>query len=353
MSGQHAFLPPSGAKAWRQCAMWPTMNATFPQADTQDTVLGTQAHEYVWGRLESDNSEFAEAAELMRDVMSVRLQGSHPPWIEQALRCSNIHSECWGTPDVTAYVPSARRLEIIDLKFGHRFVDEFQNGQGICYGSGHLARFTPGAVETVAFTVVQPRCYSAVPVRTWEVGIERFRELEAEYHEAANRCMLPNPVATINSECRYCPGRHVCEVLQREAYNAADLSGYTTAVDISGIAASRELRVLEDALSVLEARVNGLKEVVIAKIKAGEQVPFHQLAFGSGRLKWDKPAAEIAALGSLFGINLNKHDIVTPAQAMKKGLDEGVVKAYCTTTAGIESLTPVDLSTAARSFSHE
>src|SRR3569832_347868 len=41
---QHAFLPPSGAGAWVECAAWPSMNSKYPRPDDDATLEGNAAH---------------------------------------------------------------------------------------------------------------------------------------------------------------------------------------------------------------------------------------------------------------------------------------------------------------------
>ena len=138
------------------------------------------------------------------------------------------HAGCVG------FALSLATLEVVDYKFGHRFVDEYENDQGIAYTAGiidHLAELMqkgPGLIDQmikVNFTVIQPRCfYKGALVRTWSVLASDLRGHINQLAGAAELALMPNPPAVTNSECRDCPGRHACPALQQAAYADAEFA---------------------------------------------------------------------------------------------------------------------------------
>lgn len=375
MSAGHSVLPPSGAAAWRHCAMWPTMNQQFPQGDTPETLEGNAAHWVAWEMLagrpiaEGDvapngaivTAEMLDGGELLVDTIRTRTGAGCTGWhIEERVGISVIHPECWGTPDAWAYMRDAGVLEVIDYKFGHRFVDEFENEQGVAYIAGIidvLANWLgmgPGWLDqrlTVNFTIVQPRCfYRGAPVRTWTARTSDLRGLVNALTAAAAAALAPNPTATTNPECRNCPGRIACPALQKGAYADAEYAVQSTPVQLPAAAASLELRMLERALERLESRVDGLREVVAAYAKQGQPVPFHRLEQTEGRRIWNIPAPQVVAMGQLMGVDLAKPATLTPSQAKSAGIDESVIKAYSTTQPGKIKLVPDNPADARRVF---
>ena len=231
-----------------------------------------------------------------------------------------------------------QQIEIIDYKFGHRFVDEFWNFQGLCYLAGiveilsKLWRIGPGLMDqqglTVSFTVVQPRCfYKGKPVRTHTFQLIEAREHFNRLANMAEAATVSAPVATTNVHCIDCPGRHACSALQLAAYSDAEVSNARSPVDLTPEAAALELRFLSRSLDRLEARVDGLKELVIANLRAGKGVPYFRLEPGYGRKSWTIPDGQVIAIGQMFGKDLSKVAVVTPNQASKAGIDESVVAA--------------------------
>lgn len=369
--GAHSILPPSGAKAWRRCALWVTMNRLYPQPDTPESLQGTAAHwvfaEMLDGRQVLEGAigpkgvfitdEMLDGAELYVEAIRARVPANVDLHVEEPVHISRIHSECWGTPDTWAYIADTRTLKLFDYKFGHMFVDEFENEQGLAYATGIIDRLYPmigAGPVTVEFTIIQPRCYyGGSPVRTWVFVLDYGADphpISVELSCAAVAALGPDPIATTNDECIHCPGRHACAALQKSAYRSAELSVKSAPVDLAPEAASLELRILERALERLEARVDGLRESVTAHVRSGAPVPFHRVEQKAGRPQWNLPPAQVIAMGELMGVDLAKVGVVTPNQAIKSGIDEAVIKAYSTQPMGALKLVPVNPDDARRVF---
>ncbi len=374
MSGAHSILPPSGAAAWRRCGLWVAMNQAFPQADTPETMEGHAAHwvfaEMLAGRVVSEGmqapngiiitDEMIEGAELVVDTVRARIPAGTVLHVEEPIAIPRIHEECWGTPDIWAFVEQSYVLEVIDYKFGHRFVDEYENDQGVTYTAGiidHLADVLGKGVGLldqaikVNFTVVQPRCfYKGAPVRTWSVLASDLRAHINQLANAARVALAPNPPAVTNSECTDCPGRHACPALQQAAYYDAEFAVKSSPVELPPAAASLELRMMERSLERLQARVDGMREAVATYIRQGHSVPFHRAEQGYGRQQWTMPTEQVLAMGQLMGVDLSKPGVKTPKQAIKSGVDEAVIKAYSITPLGSLKLVPDNPADARRVF---
>lgn len=372
MSGAHSILPPSGAAAWRRCGLWVAMNQAFPQADTPETMEGHAAHwvfaEMLAGRPVSEGmqapngiiitDEMIEGAELVVDTVRARIPAGTVLHVEEPVAIARIHAQCWGTPDIWAFYGVT--LEVIDYKFGHRFVDEYENDQGVAYTAGildHLADVLgkgAGLLDQaikVNFTVVQPRCfYKGAPVRTWSVMASDLRAHINQLANAAGVALAPNPPAVTNPECMDCPGRHACPALQQAAYRDAEFAVKSSPVELPPAAASLELRMLERSLERLQARVDGMREAVATYIRQGHSVPFHRAEQGYGRQQWTMPVDQVLAMGQLMGVDLSKPGVKTPKQAQKAGVDEAVIKAYSITPMGSVKLVPDNPTDARRVF---
>lgn len=351
MEQDHAFLPPSSASSWSQCGLWPTMNKRFPQDESAEGIEGTAAHWTAWeilaGRpvttgMKTPNGqivteEMIEGGELLTDTVRERIPLALPPFkyqIEQKIPIHSISPHCFGTPDLWA-LPNTVHVEIIDYKFGHRFVDEFWNPQGLAYLSGIIDLLTFMKLVTpdlnfmdASFTVIQPRCfYKGQPVRTHTFSLNEARAHWNKLAIAAEASMLAEPTATTNDTCGDCPGRHACTALQLAAYADAEYSNKRTPLMLSPVAAALELRILMRALDRITARVDGLKEQTVANIRAGQKVNYFRVEPGYGRQQWTIPDAQVISIGNLFGAQLSKPGVLTPKQAEKAGVDAGIVKA--------------------------
>lgn len=356
--------------------MWVTMNQTYPKDDTPESMEGTAAHwvfaEMLAGRIVCEGliapngvmvtQEMVEGGELVADTCAVRIP-EHlfgQMLVESPVNCHGIHPDCWGTPDIWAFDAGRFVLEVLDYKYGHRFVDEFENEQGIAYILGILESLAfdigMGIGEfdqrvTINFTVIQPRCfYKGAPVRTWSCRASDLRGHVNQLKAAAELALSPNPAAVTNSECGDCPGRHACPALQQAAYRDAEFAVTSAPVELSPAAASLELKMLERALERLQARVEGMREAVAGHIKRGHVTPWHRAEQGYGRQQWAVPDDQVLALGSVMGVDLSKVAVKTPKQAIKSGIDEAVIKAYSITPLGSLKLIPENPADARRVF---
>lgn len=379
----HSFLPPSGAHSWVKCAAWPKMNERFPQTEGDETLEGTAAHWVAWkilamlrkpeetsiipvpgtaapnGAIVTD--EMMEGGELLFDVIRQRMLNQLMELhIEERIAIPHIANSNFGTPDVWGVTITHDAIELIDYKFGHRFVDEYWNPQGLCYLLGILNKLcrdweTPWKTLldrfVVNFTVVQPRCfYRGAPVRT-----HSFKAIEAVPHfekliAAATAALVHQPTATTNPGCADCGGRHACSALQLAAYSDAEYADARVPVELTPAAAALELRFLQRALDRLEARVEGLKEITLSNIRSGKPVPYFRVEQGYGRQQWNIPEGQVIAVGQMFGKDLAKPGVITPNRAKKLGIPEALVQAYTVTPQTSLKLIPENPADAAKVF---
>lgn len=379
MSGVHAFLPPSGASSWVICNLWPTMNARYPELGPKaEAEEGEAAHwagrEMLYGRQVAEGAlspiglpvtdEMLEAAEMyvdeVREAYASLSSVSHYQ-VEQKVQIPRIHpTNNDGTPDVwlfgTVHGNPRAQLHVFDFKFGHEFVEVFENWQMTDYTSGILDLLgIDGHGEQfvdVTFHVIQPRSYHKDgPRRTWKTPAVELRPLWNKLHNAANGAHQPNPTATPDpTACKHCPGRHACEALQREGHKAMTLSRMSTPVEMAPEAMGLELRMLQRYIALAEARASGLAEQIQHSIESGLGNPHFMMAPGESKLVWTKPASEIISLGKLMGVDLAKPPAaITPTQA-KKIMDPAVLSAYSERTRPSFQLVPVSVTAARKVF---
>lgn len=242
--------------------------------------------------------------------------------IEESVICDRIHPSIAGVPDCWFFANN--RLHIYDYKYGHSEVKAEENLQCIIYAAGILEKLS-GINErtTVIITIIQPRCYTASgPVRKWAATLDELRCYFNDLRSAAIKATVSAPRTRSGAHCRYCPARHVCVAAQSASYNAMDLQGVAIPHELNPDFASRELRHLQLAKSAIEYRMTGLEEQVKKWLTSGVPVRNYELKDSLGREKWTLCPEEVAALGDYKGIELRKKlEVITPAQARKKGLE--------------------------------
>jgi hypothetical protein len=376
VSGAHAVLAPSSAARWVKCAGSVTLSILYPEGDdTPEAMEGTAAHwafaEMLEGRLIDVGlvapngvvltEEMIEGAEMYVDDIETTLG---KPWmkylqVEQRVDIPSVHAANWGTPDtyLFAHNPTtgAATLYLWDYKFGHGYVDVFENWQLIDYAAGVLDSLQiDGHADQyldIVMRVVQPRSYHRDgPVREWRVKAADLRPYFNKLRAAAEAAMLPEAPCVVNPECKHCSARHVCEAFTGAAYRAADLATRSVPLELSPAAMGLELRMLKAAQATLDARITGLEQAAFSRLTRGERIPFFALEATVGRQVWSKPLPEVFALGAMFGKDLAKPAAITPKQAEKAGIDPALVALYSMTPAGSLKLVPDDGTTARKVF---
>ncbi len=357
----HSIVAPSSAARRIQCPQSVTWEAALPEEDSEDAREGEAVHwagaEQLSGRLVDVGqiapngviltTEMVEAADLYSDDVTKALApfGLKPRdgQIEQRLPIPGIHAQSFGTPDFFILVSQGpgrpMRLLLWDFKFGHRYVEVFQNPQLVDYAVGACREVhdTHPGVD-ITFTIVQPRSYSAAgPVRRWETTLADLRPLANQSAMAAEEALGPTPRARTGPECRDCKARGVCPQLAREAFACMDEAGRSLPLDMPPEAMALEHALAERAIERLQARLSGLGASIERTLRAGQRVPGYRLSPTAGREQWTVPAAQVIETARALGVSVAKApEPVTPNQARKAGLDPSLVAAWSTRTSGVQ-----------------
>jgi hypothetical protein len=385
MKADHDILAPSAAPRWVHCPASVPLEAQRPdQADTPANAEGKAAHHIAAEQLRALKAgvtpgfvavagdmtpggvvitdEMIEAVQLFVDdvVDSVGHDCLEYLHIEEYQPIPHVHTNNGGTPDVwwAAIRPGVGAyVHVRDFKYGHRFVDAYENWQLIDYaigiiGRGEFAGIPPERIE-IELAIVQPRSYHPIgPIRFWKLtGAELLGQYFVALKDAALSAMGNNPSAVVGPWCYDCEARGGCSALQRAGDNAMDFAMSATLQDLPPEALGVELRMSERALTLLESRVAGLQAQATALIQSGQFVPGYEIQRANTREIWMKPPAEIFALGDLMGVNLRKDSApITPSQARKAGIDEAIVAGYSGRPPGKPQLTPTNTAVTRRVF---
>lgn len=343
----HAPLPPSSAHVWVACAGSASLQMRYPEEGDQVAAAeGTAAHWVMEQLLHTGvagpiapngvliTQEMREGSQLMVDyVQSVR--GSGYCYVEKQIQIPRVHQQNYGTPDVVIWHDSPiEHLHIIDFKYGHGVVEVFENWQLIDYVAGYLSLIAARdarIVPKVTMTIVQPRAFHMDgPIRSWTTTADKLEDKIHALSMAAEEAMGDAPECKPKPQaCTYCTARHACTALQQAAYRGMDISKQALSTEMNHAALGLELRLVVEALQLLEARKSGLQEQIEALMRRGQRVPHWTMVPGDAREKWRSDDLEVIAMGQMLGVNLAKPpEAITPVQAKKLGVDASIVAAY-------------------------
>lgn len=377
----HAPLAPSSAPHWGPggCPGSVAMQAAQPpQEPTDETREGDAAHWLLASTLLKltippdaiapngvpINDEMREATqEVVTDINDTLLQCKPGDYYQIETRVAAptmIHPDNWGTPDFFFVQRSNKTLHVTDFKYGHRFVDVFENWQLIDYAACIIESegITDWHNWTFVFTIAQPRCYVrdvlGGTLREWYCGGEYLAKLIDELRAAAGLASQPTAPCKTGKQCLDCTAAWDCEANLRVGGAVVELihGQHTAGMDAHSIGLNA--KILAAALERGKAILGSLEARGMALAEQGVNVPFHAIEFGEGRTVWQKDKIDTAAsLVAMFTEGVVKPGVAlpTPRDCMKKhGIDAAVITPYTTKNSGAKKLVRVADDRAAKIF---
>ena len=352
MPGEHARLSPSGGHRWIRCPASVLLQAMRPeQEETEAQLEGNACHLLAAKPGPLDPSVIG--TEIISVEVTDEMYEAASEWkrvipdhanLERRVEIPAIGPDCWGTPDASWWEGNV--LHLADLKFGHRYVDEFENWQLLLYVLGLTGHLNALAEQTVwvEMTIFQPRAYVAGGSwRTWRCSLVSLRGYFNRLISAAEETRKPNPIAVSGSHCHECRALSTCNAAQEAGAVASEISRAANPFALSPSQLGRELKTLHAAKAALEARYGSLVVEAELLAKMGSQVPGWELKASAGREKWTKQADEVFALGDMFGVELRRPQTpLTPNMARGAGVPDQFVTTMAARGPGKVTFVPSD-----------
>lgn len=363
-------IRPSAAWIWMSCHGYARMSARYPELAGDDTVReeGTAGHwvAHMLGqgfkvqegaiapnKVEVD-AEMLEGAETYVELL--RASGA-PVYQEMTLPAAWIHSQCGGTSDAWSWDALTNTLRVWDYKYGYRFVDAFENPQLAIYVSAildYLQRLglivLNGHTEqeiTVEMTVVQPRSYSAEPVRTWRCKVAMLRALWNKLRAAAIETLSDDPGLRSGPHCMDCSARHDCPAALRSTEVGLELSAKLIPVNLSSAAQGDLLRRVKAAQDVLKSMADGLEAQLLHAIANGHVDPNWQTGNGRSSTRFIEGGEDqFLALAQYMKL----HGVTKPVRAktpkqIQALVDPRLIERFIETIPGRKRLVPFNART--------
>lgn len=361
---EHAQYAPSGMYLTVACPGWHKQAANVPpEPPTEQTIEGEQAHAVAAMLASAGASAFFNSTNVTEEMLDgaalwVEALEGYPAHLEQRISMPSIHpTKVWGTPDARQWALNTKTHRAADYKFGHEFVDDFENWQLLSYTVGSIDLYYPQWRDDpeVKFemTVVQPRFYNAKPIRTWTIQTAGLLFYEQRMRNAVLEAEGDKPRVISGTHCTHCPARVNCPTFGKAVMHAVDFTGRPDPMVSTPEQIGRELALVQEFLKRLEARETGLSTMAENMLRAGHRVPNYSLEQSFGRLAWTAPLEEIEAVAQMAGKSLlAPPKLITPTQAKdRKLIDTRVMAAYADRPKGAFKLVRDSNTKTARKFS--
>ena len=250
----------------------------------------------------------------------------------------------FGTADIIVLPPDGKTVHVIDYKYGFTHVPA-DSPQLKIYGIAARQTFQR---ETVVLHVIQPRDYTAKPIRLHHFTPAEQLEFCGKVEMAMRLAASPKPVAIPGSHCNRCPGRGQCAAV-REWSMVEEHAG--SDAQLSPEAVAFELHLARRQAELAAARVKGLEDEAAHVLRSGGLVPGWSMQSSRGREQWtnEQPVLDLAAGFGLLD-TVSERRLITPNQAIKAGLPAELVRMHTTRPQGEAKLVPTDTSTVHKLF---
>lgn len=226
-----------------------------------------------------------------------------------------------GTPDYFVYDSYTKKLTIVDLKYGFKLVDVFQNWQLISYA--YLWWINNSEVSISAeFHIYQPRGYHPDGVSR----VQRVDNLElmayfsklSDTFKIIHRLNAPTKAGI---HCLYCSAMLNCTTNMEVCENIYRVSVSPCGVELSNSSIGNQLEIFEHTLEIIKQRVSVLKTVGQERVKRGGIIPQYGMMNTKGKRSWNIDNRKAKAIGIPF----KKPELVSPRQAELAGVPKSLV----------------------------
>lgn len=363
------MMYPSNAHMWGpgRCPASPHMQSRQPRPPKSPSQREGDAAHWTLSKLlnggevkvgdVADNGVVIDS-ELLGHAGDAALEISHfrgegvDVYVEQSFPVPYVREGMNARPDVLALAPSVKTAGFFDFKYGHREVETYHNPQFIVEAACLFSMDIPDIDEwEIYFTVIQPRCYTTDPVRSWLITGAELRTEVIRYRDAAELASRENAPTKSGTYCRDCHASHSCRAIGIAAALAIDVSDHMGVTPLTPESAGLELTVLDDAEKRLAARRAGIEAYLMQHLSSGGRVDGWNIEQKMSNLKWTRSDAEVALLGAAFNLDLHKPaELITPTQAKKLGISDDVIASYSGREAGKLTLKRASNLKAERAF---
>jgi hypothetical protein len=230
-----------------------------------------------------------------------------------------LSEQIYGTMDSVATFEKSGTLRVVDLKYGYKIVEPFENAQLLCYAAA-----IPSDTPLIQLCIYQPRAIHPDGVfRKWTISRADLNSWRAWILDRADDVMA-RPMGHPGRHCLYCEGASSCTALTNTVYSMWDVVEDARQTQVPDDRAGAELTVLRKMSAILKARQDAVEADITARIGTGRFIPGWGMIVQHGKRAWKADAATVEVL---TGIRPTVEKMVTPSELERRGVAKETVNA--------------------------
>lgn len=212
---------------------------------------------------------------------------------------------------------------ISDFKYGWGIVEPFENWTLLSHA---IAIFeTNPNIANFTLRIFQPRPFHPEgDMREWYLTSEQLVTYRDKLYAALNN---PSDQLQTSNHCYRCPSMGLCPAAQLAAMNALEVTHEAFNSEPTDDRLEWFLDTLTRASKILDQSLNAYEEIAKHRLTEGKMLKNYGLAKSLSNAKW-KDMVDADFIKAMSGVDVSKPaDMITPTQAIKKGVPETIVKS--------------------------
>jgi len=225
----------------------------------------------------------------------------------------------------TKYEKGGSTLYVSDFKYGWGIVEPKGNWTLISHALAWIFQNSHAPLENgIVLRIFQPRPHHPEgKIRQYHYTRDELIEL---WQQLATTLTNPKDELRTSEHCRKCPALASCPAALKASMNAIDVSETPYVADVDDATIGWLLDNFDRAIKTLEQSKKAYSEKALHRIKAGAIVPGYARETELTNRQW-KTGITVETAPMLTGMDLSKKELITPTQAIKKGLSEEVINS--------------------------
>tara|TARA_R110000851_G_scaffold2161_1_gene8337 strand:+ start:383 stop:1468 length:1086 start_codon:yes stop_codon:yes gene_type:complete len=219
-------------------------------------------------------------------------------------------------------------LYIDDFKFGYRIVEPDENWTLLSHAIEYFVNQRLGHqnIQEVVLRIFQPRAIHPVSsIREWKVSVDDL--FSTYWFRLLTALDDPSKNVTTGSNCYRCASFSLCPAATISTMTALESSSRAFNAKLTPSQTSQMLDEMKRAQEVIKQALRAHEDSALHEVRKGVSIPNYSGVTNQTSPKW-KEGVTAEAMEAMTGKKLSKKTIITPTQAVAKGVSEEIIKQF-------------------------